>query len=66
MKPILERSYELARSGECECVGQIRERLKAEGYGGEIALQLGGTRLKRDLRRLCLTATEGQKRSQIA
>jgi hypothetical protein len=53
MKPILERSYELARSGEHANVDQIKTRLKTEGYGREIVHHLDGPSLKRDLRKLC-------------
>jgi hypothetical protein len=54
--PILERAYELARSGQCQGVEDIRNRLKAEGYGGEIQMQMSGRTLRADLRRLCRQA----------
>jgi hypothetical protein len=52
---ILERAYELARSGQCQSVEDIRNRLKAEGYGGEIQMHISGRSLRADLRRLCRT-----------
>jgi len=49
----LERAFELARSGECAKLEDIRERLKAEGYGVE---QLSGPALLRQLRELCVAS----------
>jgi hypothetical protein len=54
--PILERAYELARSGECQGVDDIRARLKTEGYGAEVQMQMSGRTLRADLRRLCRLA----------
>jgi len=31
-KSPLERAFEIAKSGECETVSDIRDRLRAEGY----------------------------------
>jgi hypothetical protein len=31
-KTTIERAFELARSGECKTINEIRSRLKAEGY----------------------------------
>jgi hypothetical protein len=42
----LERAFELARSGRCGCVEDIRRRLKAEGY---FAAQVTGKALGRQL-----------------
>jgi hypothetical protein len=57
MRPTtLERAYELARSGECATVSDIRERLKRERFDS-VAGQLSGRRLTEDLRRLCREST---------
>jgi hypothetical protein len=29
---VIERAFDLARSGECKTINEIRSRLKAEGY----------------------------------
>ena len=49
---ILERAYELARSGEFSGIGAVKARLKSEGYGSQMN-QLFGLTLTRDLKRLC-------------
>ena len=50
----LERVFELARSGECATISDVRNRLRAEGYDcGTIE----GPHLIRQLRRLCGAAT---------
>jgi hypothetical protein len=50
----LERAFELARSGECANLAELRERLKAEGFASQ---QLEGPSLLRQLRELCRIAT---------
>jgi len=50
---------ELARSGECQRVAEIRKRLSAEGYS-DAPKQLSSPMLKRDLQRLC-RAAQGAK-----
>jgi hypothetical protein len=49
----LERAYELARSGQCSGVVQIRKRLDAEGYSVQ---QVTGKGLMDDLLKLCRIA----------
>jgi hypothetical protein len=49
----LERAFELARSGECALVSDVRRRLKDEGYSDA---QLDGPSLIRQLRGLLATA----------
>jgi hypothetical protein len=49
---IIERAYQLARSGEFASVGQIKDRLKTEGYTC-IALHFSGKSLQRSLLQLC-------------
>ena len=50
----LERAFDLARSGKCADVAQIRQQLKVEGYARD---QLTGPALIRQLRDLCIAAT---------
>lgn len=53
--PILERAYELARSGACRTLSELKTKLAAEGYAG-VNTQLYGKSLNDDLRRLCREA----------
>jgi hypothetical protein len=46
----LERAFELARSGDCATVSEIRHRLLVEGYAAD---QIDGPHLIRQLRMLC-------------
>ena len=46
----LERAFELARSGECGGISDIKAALKAEGFSGT---QISGPSLTRQLRELC-------------
>ena len=56
----LERAYELAKSGECVGVPEIRARLRAEGYPySEVRDQLYGQTISKALRRLCIAALSG-------
>ena len=52
-RPILERAFELTRSGECKGTDDIRVRLKAEGYGLDTDRHLSGPKLLSDLRKTC-------------
>jgi hypothetical protein len=56
---VLERAYELARSGRCWNLTDIRRRLDEEGFE-DVRQQLYGGALARDLYRLCLVA-QGKK-----
>ena len=49
----LERAYELARSGECRTVGDIKTRLQQEGHE-RVQDRLYGGSLTSALRRLCV------------
>lgn len=49
----IERAYELARSGACRTVGDIKARLQAEGYEG-VKDRLYGASMTGALRKLCL------------
>lgn len=48
----IERAYELARSGACRTVGDIKARLQAEGYEG-VKDRLYGASMTGALRKLC-------------
>ena len=52
-KPILERAYELAHSGECAGTEDIRARLKSERYGRDTERYISGPKLLSDLRKIC-------------
>ena len=49
----LERAFELARSGECESITEVRKRLRDEGLS---VSQLEGPMLTRQIRDLCAEA----------
>ena len=49
----LERAYELARSGQCRTVGDIKARLQAEGHE-RVQDRLYGGSLTSALRKLCV------------
>lgn len=58
----LERAYELARSGECRTVGDIKTRLQQEGHE-RVQDRLYGGSLTSALRKLCIAhyvAPEGE------
>lgn len=50
--PLLERAYDLARSGACATVKEIKARLKAEGYE-HVNSHLDGVGIRNALRDLC-------------
>jgi hypothetical protein len=54
----IERAYELARSGECATVGEIKARLKADRFS-DVDAQLYGRTLLTALRNLCSAARAG-------
>jgi hypothetical protein len=49
----LERAFNLARSGKCRTVGDIRSRLKQEGYSDA---QVIGSNLQKQLRAIIAQA----------
>jgi hypothetical protein len=51
----LERAFQMARSGVCTSVPDLRQRLKAEGYG---TTQITGRTLSRQLEALIKAARE--------
>jgi hypothetical protein len=48
----VERAFQLARSGACASVQDIRRKLKSEGYD-QVEAHLAGPALGKQLRRLC-------------
>ena len=59
----IERAYELAKSGSCRTVGDIKARLQAEGHE-RVQDRLYGGSLTSALRKLCIAhyvATEGDE-----
>ena len=57
-KPVIERAFELAKTGEYTGVGKIRERLAREGYTHDEA-RLYGRELAKSLLRHCAEARGG-------
>ena len=53
---VLERAFELARSGRCRTIEDIHRQLKAEGYSTS---QITGPWLLRQIRSLIQEATAG-------
>lgn len=51
----LERAFELARSGACASVSDIRQKLKAERFD-QVEAHLAGPAITRQLRDLCTGA----------
>ncbi|MBC9033711.1 hypothetical protein IAG41_15050 [Sphingomonas sp. JC676] len=49
-KTILERAFELARNGDCQCLDDIRRRLSAERYS-HVDDHLAGKMIQKQLRR---------------
>jgi hypothetical protein len=49
---IIERAYQLARSGECANLTGVKDRLRTEGYAN-VNGHLSGPVITRALRRLC-------------
>ena len=54
----VERAFELARSGECESVNALRQRLRREGYDS-VHLHLHGASINKQLVDLIHTARGG-------
>lgn len=59
----LERAFELARSGECATVDEIRQRLKAERFD-QVEAHLAGHSINKQLRALCETAQRDAARDE--
>jgi len=58
---ILERAFELARSGDCSSIDDIRRRLKAEQYS-QVDAHLSGATVRRQLLGLCKEAKGEEQR----
>lgn len=54
----VERAFQLARSGTCRTLADIRAQLIRERYAG-VSEHLVGPSLRRDLTRLCAAARRG-------
>ena len=54
----LERAFQLARSGACTGLSDIRAALKSEGYAGVEGIMIGLS-LRRQLKQLCDSARTG-------
>jgi hypothetical protein len=52
---IAERAFQLARSGDCANVREIKKRLKAEGYE-RVEAHIAGSTIVAPLVRLCVEA----------
>ena len=52
---VVERAFQLARSGQFRNLPEIRLRLHAEGYDG-ITAHLGGPSIKKQITSLCSSA----------
>jgi len=64
----LERAYELARSGNCRTVGDIKTRLQQEGHE-RVQDRLYGGSLTSALRKLCVehyVAPESEEETAVA
>jgi hypothetical protein len=55
----IERAYQLARSGNCRTIDDIRRKLTAERYES-VQAHLSGASIKRDLIALCKAAVAPQ------
>lgn len=55
--PIIERAYQLARSGGCRTFTDIKVGLRSEGYAN-VDDQLYGHTLQQSLRQLCVSARD--------
>jgi len=58
--PLIERAFELARSGTFQSVSDIEAALTADGYAS-VQSHLAGPALRRDLRQLCLEARRARR-----
>jgi hypothetical protein len=55
---ILERAFELAQSGQCASIDDIRRQLKAESFT-QVDAHLAGATVRRQLLDLCKAARDG-------
>jgi hypothetical protein len=53
-KPLVERAYELARSGKFSSIEKIRDALKREGFTqAEVRMHFAGPAFRKALTQLC-------------
>jgi len=52
---IVERAYQIARAGQAADIGELKAKLKSEGYFN-VSGQLSGPVLQKALRALCTAA----------
>ncbi|HUO11122.1 MAG TPA: hypothetical protein VMU37_00045 [Caulobacteraceae bacterium] len=59
---IIERAYELARSGACRGSNDVRQALRAEDYtNSDVNLHIRGPSLVRTLNRICRQARSARE-----
>jgi hypothetical protein len=58
-RTVLERAYDLAKTGDCAGVAEIKACLKAEGYRA-VDAELYGRAVSTALRSLCAAARSGR------
>jgi hypothetical protein len=61
-KTTLERAYELASSGECSGIGDVRAALTRERFS-DVAGQLYGPTIQKQLNRICREACKVKEQS---
>jgi hypothetical protein len=64
LKPIIERAYELAVSGACPGVQELRAILRNEGYGAEVDRHFSSPTLKAALKKICAAAFKAAERAK--
>lgn len=62
MGNIIERAYELGRSGQCRSISELEKRLKREGFSA-VQEHLGGLGTRREMRAIF---ADVRARKQIA
>ncbi|RYD90176.1 MAG: hypothetical protein EOP61_30130 [Sphingomonadales bacterium] len=63
-KTVLERAFELARSGQFSRWNEVAKRLSREGYMG-VTSHFSGVHLRRQINELCLAAQTGEPGGNI-
>jgi hypothetical protein len=56
---IIERAFELARSGRCHNVAEVSAKLKQERYES-VEAHLAGPSIRKELRRICAEASRNE------
>ena len=55
-KPIVERAFELAQTGDYVGLNDLRRALRAEGYSAQSQGEISGMSVKRQLKQVCDSA----------